>query len=131
MAKSKSKYIAIDFDGTCVTHEYPEIGKDIGSIPILKEIVENGHKLILFTMRHGEELDEAVNWFSDNGIKLYASQINPSQKFWTKSNKCYANIYIDDAALGCPVIMDENISDRVFVDWKKVREILKQTEIIK
>lgn len=26
----------IDFDDTCVTHEYPNIGKDIGAIPVLK-----------------------------------------------------------------------------------------------
>lgn len=44
-------YIAIDFDGTCVTPEYPEIGKDIGAVPVLKRLVENGHKLILHTMR--------------------------------------------------------------------------------
>ena len=40
-------YIAVDFDGTCVTHAYPEIGNDIGAVPILKRIVERGHKLIL------------------------------------------------------------------------------------
>ena len=44
-------YIAIDFDGTCVTHEYPNIGKDIGAIPVLKQLVKDGHKLILYTMR--------------------------------------------------------------------------------
>lgn len=44
-------YICIDFDGTCVTHEFPSIGKDIGAIPVLKELVKNNHKLILFTMR--------------------------------------------------------------------------------
>ena len=32
-------YICIDFDGTCVTHEFPSIGKDIGAIPVLKEMV--------------------------------------------------------------------------------------------
>lgn len=130
MAKNKSKYIAIDFDGTCVTHDYPSVGKDIGAIPILKEIVSNGHKLILFTMRDGDTLNDAIKWFNDNGIKLYASQINPSQKFWTKSNKCYANIYIDDAALGCPTLMDETLSDREFVDWVRVKEILKNDNII-
>ena len=41
--------IVIDFDGTCVTHEFPLVGKDIGAIPVLKKLVENGHNLILFT----------------------------------------------------------------------------------
>lgn len=40
--------ICIDFDRTCVTHEYPDIGKDIGSISVLNKIVSNGHNLILF-----------------------------------------------------------------------------------
>ena len=43
--------IGIDFDGTCVTHEFPRIGKDIGAVPVLKELIANGHDLILFTMR--------------------------------------------------------------------------------
>ena len=43
--------IVIDFDGTVVTHEFPKIGRDIGAVPVLKELVANGHRLILFTMR--------------------------------------------------------------------------------
>lgn len=43
--------IAVDFDGTCVTHEFPEVGKDIGAVPVLKELVKKGHKIILYTMR--------------------------------------------------------------------------------
>lgn len=43
--------IAVDFDGTCVTHEFPKVGKDIGAERVLKLLVENGHQLILHTMR--------------------------------------------------------------------------------
>jgi predicted mannosyl-3-phosphoglycerate phosphatase (HAD superfamily) len=43
--------IAVDFDGTCVTHEYPRIGRDIGAAPVLKRLTDAGHKLILWTMR--------------------------------------------------------------------------------
>ena len=43
--------IGIDFDGTCVKHAFPAIGDDIGAVPVLKELVDKGHKLILFTMR--------------------------------------------------------------------------------
>lgn len=126
MKKKKSDKLtfAIDFDGTCVTHEYPDIGKDIGAIPILQELVEKGHKLVLFTMRDGENLAAAINWFKENNITLYGSQYNPSQKFWTKSNKCYANVYIDDAALGCPLIYPEDAEAKPYVDWNKVRELL-------
>lgn len=45
--KIKPIVIALDFDGTCVSHKFPEIGKGIGAIPVLKELVAKGHKLIL------------------------------------------------------------------------------------
>lgn len=66
--------IGIDFDGTCVTHDYPRIGKDIGAVPVLKELVERGHKLILNTMRSGKELEDAVEWFKKM-ISLYMELI--------------------------------------------------------
>jgi len=53
--------ICIDFDGTCVSHEFPLIGKDIGAIPVLKELVEAGHKLILFTMRSDRKKKKKVD----------------------------------------------------------------------
>ena len=115
-------YIAVDFDGTCVTHEYPNIGKDIGAVPVLKKLTENGHKLILNTMRSGDELSDAVKWFEENEISLYGINNNPSQKFWTDSPKVYAHLYIDDAALGCPLKKDPTISDRPFVDWKVIEK---------
>ena len=123
-------YIAIDFDGTCVTHDYPRIGKDINAVNVLKKLVANGHKLILNTMRSGKELKEAINWFKENGIELYGANENPTQKKWTNSPKVYANLYIDDAALGCPLKMDLSISDRPFVDWEAVSCLLKDNGIL-
>ena len=123
-------YIAIDFDGTCVTHDYPRIGKDINAVNVLKKLVANGHKLILNTMRSGKELKEAINWFKKNDIELYVANENPTQKKWTNSPKVYANLYIDDAALGCPLKMDLSISDRPFVDWEAVSCLLKNNGIL-
>jgi hypothetical protein len=131
--------IAIDFDGTCVTHEFPRLGKDIGAVPVLKELISNGHRLILFTMRSDQYLKDAVNWFKKNEIALYGIQTNPTQSQWTKSPKAYAELYIDDAALGCPLLVDtiflddEKIqnSGRPYVDWGAVREILIEQKIIK
>lgn len=123
-------YIAIDFDGTCVTHDYPRIGKDIDAVNVLKKLVANGHKLILNTMRSGKELKEAINWFKKNDIELYGANENPTQKKWTNSPKVYANLYIDDAALGCPLKMDLSISDRPFVDWEAVSCLLKDNGIL-
>jgi hypothetical protein len=128
--------IAIDFDGTCVTHEFPNIGLDIGAAPVLKELVKNGHRLILFTMRsdrlqeslcdnpeiedvYGTFLTDAIKWFQKNDIPLYGIQKNPQQG-WTTSPKAYAHLYIDDAALGCPLRYDATLSKRPFVDWLAV-----------
>lgn len=134
--------ICIDFDGSVTTHSYPEIGKDIGAAPILKRLVANGHNLILWTMRSdgqkevilndgykihgGDFLTQAVNWFKDNEVPLYGIQRNPTQDSWTTSPKCYAQLFIDDAALGAPLKFDPAISDRPFLDWDKIEiELIK------
>lgn len=121
--------IGIDFDGTCVTHDYPRIGKDIGAIEVLKRLVEAGHKLILNTMRSGKELQDAIDWFNENGIELYGVNENPTQKRWTQSSKVYAHLYIDDAALGCPLRMNSDLSERPFVDWEVVSFLLEDNAI--
>lgn len=123
--------IGIDFDGTCVTHDYPAIGKDIGAVNVLKRLVNSGHKLILNTMRSGVKLQDAINWFKENGIELYGANANPTQKSWTQSPKVYAHLYIDDAALGCPLKMDSNLSDRPFVDWEVIERWLFDDGILK
>lgn len=122
-------YIAVDFDGTVVTHEYPYVGKDIGAVPVLKKLVENNHNIILFTMRDEKELEDAIKWFKDNDIPLFGINDNPDAK-WSSSRKVFANIYIDDMALGVPLKYDYNFSDRCFVDWEKVNIWLKNAGII-
>lgn len=72
--------ITIDFDGTCVTNEYPLIGKSIGAESVLKKLVQQGHKLILFTMRHDDYLLDAIEWFHKNNIKLYGVNKDPNQE---------------------------------------------------
>lgn len=114
--------IAIDFDGTMVTHDYPEIGKDIGAAPVIRALQDRGHKIILFTMRSRLPLSAAVDWCKDNGIELYGINENPTQNHWTTSPKPYAQIYIDDAALGVPLINNPALSHRPYVDWIKVAE---------
>lgn len=117
-------FIAIDFDGTCVTHDYPKVGKDIGAVPVLKKLTDSGHQLILNTMRSGKELNDAVQWFIDNDIPLCGVNENPTQKSWTASPKVYAHLYIDDAALGCPLMFDHAVSNRPFVNWKLVDQYI-------
>ena len=123
-----SLVFAVDFDGTCVTHEYPNIGKDIGAIPVLKRIISNGHKIILNTMRDKEKLSDAIHWFTENNIPLYGVNENPSQFSWTSSRKVYANFIIDDTALGCPLkYVDE---ERPYINWKLIEWMLEDKGII-
>ena len=121
--------IAIDFDGTCVTHEYPKIGKDIGAVDTLRALVANGHKLMLWTMRCNKELEEAMEWFDQNEISLWSVNENPTQN-WTTSPKQYAHLYIDDTALGCPLKYDPWLSKRPYVDWEQVNKYLTSNGII-
>lgn len=136
--------IAIDFDGTCVTHMFPKVGSDIGAQKVLKRLVENKHHLILYTMRSdvtdpqsddplivsiaGQYLSDAIQWFEKNEIPLYGIQSNPTQSQWTTSPKCYAELYIDDAALGVPLI--EPANSRPYVDWFAVEQLLTEKGIL-
>jgi len=143
--------IILDFDGTVVTHDFPKIGKDIGAQPVLKALVENGHKLILFTMRcntildlnkidffepndqegHIETyLDDAVNWFKENDIPLYGVQTNPTQHTWTSSPKAYGQLIIDDAALGCPLTFLPSFHSRPFVNWRSITQMLNEMNLL-
>jgi hypothetical protein len=128
--KYKDKIIAIDFDGTCVTHEYPKVGRFIGAQKVLKRLIDEGAKLILWTMRSNNKEDlfnnhltDAVDWFNENQIPLFGVNENPEQKIWTSSPKAYAHVYIDDAALGIPLVEGLN-GDRAYVDWEQVEEML-------
>ena len=127
--------IAVDFDGTIVTHEYPKIGKEIPwAIDTLKELIDNGHEIVLCTMRGHKEregqdlLQEAVDWLKEHGIELYGVNETPFQHTWTDSPKPYAHLYIDDSALGCPKKMDEKLG--VIVDWKEINSIFKKSGLI-
>ncbi len=97
--------IAIDFDGTIVEHKYPKIGEEIPfAVDTLKMLIRDHHKLILWTVREGELLDEAVQWCRDRGIEFYA--INRDYPEETTDNnphfsrKLKADVFIDDRNLG-------------------------------
>jgi hypothetical protein len=139
--------IAVDFDGTCVTHAFPNVGKEIGAPKVLKKLVEKGHQLILWTMRSdraelgetstedikdekGLFLTDAINWFKSHDIPLYGIQTHPTQHHWTTSPKCYSQLLIDDTALGCPLKFSSEISNRHYVDWDHVEDYLIQLNLI-
>ncbi len=96
--------IAVDFDGTIVTHEYPKIGREIPfAIDTLKRIQEEGHhQLILWTVREGELLQEAVEYCRAKGLEFYAVNNNyPEGEFIdNQPRKLSAELFIDDRNLG-------------------------------
>ena len=132
-------YIVLDFDGTVVKHRYPAVGEDIGAVPVLRKLVQNGHDLLLSTMRSRnsegvDTLQPALDWFASNDIPLFGVNENPDQKEWTSSPKVYGNIYIDDGALGAPLKVDE--TGIPYIDWSLtsihlyLRGLLTQEDII-
>ncbi len=135
--------ILVDFDGTCTTHDFPNVGHEIGAPEVLRDLVLAGNRLILFTMRSDNNgfkrpngtidhngLTDAINWFKENDIPLYGIQENPTQKSWTSSPKAYGQLIIDDICLGIPLMMDPKLSDRPFVDWAKCRVLMEEMGIL-
>lgn len=100
---SASLTIAVDFDGTIVENRYPDIGKPIlFAFESLKKLQEEGHRLILWTYRHGVKLDEAVEFCKKHGLEFYCiNKSYPEEEFDNSiSRKILADIFIDDRNMG-------------------------------
>ncbi|MBO5185730.1 MAG: hypothetical protein J6B91_01580 [Prevotella sp.] len=97
--------IAVDFDGTIVEHKYPKIGEEIPfATDTLKMLIKDHHKLILWSVREGELLDEAVEWCRNRGVEFYAvnrdypeETLSNNQHF---SRKLKVDMFIDDRNVG-------------------------------
>lgn len=112
----RSLIIAVDFDGTIVEDAYPQIGKpQLFAFETLKAMREERHRLILWTCRKGERLQEAVEFCRKNGIEFYAVNSNfPDEPLTPEdSPKIVADLYIDDRNLGG------------FPGWDQVWKVLK------
>ncbi len=95
--------IAVDFDGTIVEHAYPRIGKEmLFAFDTLKALQKKGHKLILWTFREGDSLEDAVQFCKEHGVEFYAVNKNFPEESYTdmSSRKVLADVYIDDRNLG-------------------------------
>ena len=97
-------FIAIDFDGTIVEHKYPRIGNEIPfAVETLKKLQRDGHKLILWSVRERELLDEAVEWCRERGLEFYSINSNYTEENKQHehfSRKLKADLFIDDRNLG-------------------------------
>ncbi len=97
--------IAVDFDGTIVEHKYPHIGKEIPfAFVTLKKMQSEHHRLILWTVREGDLLQEAVDFCRERGLEFYAVNSNyPEEEVGTCQSPCRkvnADMYIDDRNIG-------------------------------
>ena len=138
--------LGVDFDGTVVTHRFPEIGQDAPhAAEVLKRFIDRGYIIVLNTMRSDKNcydpvnkklipaglgkklgltttLEDAVDWFERNGIHLSGINTSPGQKLWTDSPKVYATHYIDDAAVGAP--MKRLGNDEMCIDWLTIERMI-------
>lgn len=97
--------IAVDFDGTIVEHRYPEIGRELPfATQTLKMLIDEGHKLILWTVREGQLLEDAVAWCRARGVEFYAVNKDFPEEDTEKnrhfSRKLKADVWIDDRNVG-------------------------------
>jgi hydroxymethylpyrimidine pyrophosphatase-like HAD family hydrolase len=94
--------IAVDFDGTIVEHEYPKLGAPIPfAIETLKQLQKDGHILIMWTVRTGPLLQEAIDYCAKNGLTFYAANKNyPEEDVSKASRKLNAELFIDDRNVG-------------------------------
>lgn len=121
--------IAIDFDGTIVEHKYPEIGEEIPfATDTLKMLTQAHHKLILWSVREGQLLEDAVNWCRARGVEFYAvnrdypeERIDNNNHF---SRKIKADIFIDDRNIGG--LLDWGMIYRMITEHKTVQNLLQE-----
>ena len=97
--------IAVDFDGTIVEHRYPAIGPEKPfATETLRMLMRDRHQLILWTVREGRLLDEAVVWCRERGVEFWAVNRDfPEEDI--ERNRDYArklrvDLFIDDRNIG-------------------------------
>lgn len=97
--------IAVDFDGTIVEHRYPSIGREIPfATDTLKMLIKENHRLILWTVREGNLLEEALEWCKNRGVTFYAVNRDYPEEEPQNNNhfsrKLKADLFIDDRNIG-------------------------------
>ncbi len=126
-----SLVIAIGFDGVCVKDKFPRIGEDIGAAHVLRKLTDTGHRLLLYTSRIDIKhvnpgvrvggiydrfyLTQALLWFEMNKIPVWSVNINPEVRSVNYSGKIHADLFIDNKALGSPLVSPFN--ERPYIDW--------------
>ena len=114
--------IAVDFDGTIVEHKYPKIGEEIPfATQTLQMLIKDGHRLILWSVREGALLQEAVDWCHQRGVDFWAVNRDYPEENGAESNnhfsrKLKADLFIDDRNIGG------------LPDWGQIYQMIKNHE---
>src|SRR5215467_3676952 len=113
----KSYHIAVDFHGTCVGHNYPDTGKTIDLAVYYLQKLQRFHELILWTCGNDKELQDAIAWFAEHKIELNDIAYFPVRGV---IRKVCADFFIDDKAIGTPLMPDPDNKGELIVDWQKL-----------
>lgn len=111
--------IAVDFDGTIVTHEYPNIGEELPfATETLRMLIRDRHRVILWSVREGKLLQDAIDWCRERGVEFYAVNRDYPEEEKEKNNhysrKLKADYFIDDRGIGG------------LPDWGQIYQIISQ-----
>ena len=122
--------IAVDFDGTIVEHEYPNIGREIPfATDTLKMLIKDHHKLILWSCREDQLLDDAINWCRERGVEFYVVNKDfPEEKVEYNnhfSRKLKADLFIDDRNIGG--LPDWGVIYDMVTHKKTYRQVIEET----
>ena len=123
--------IAVDFDGTIVEHEYPAIGKEIPfATETLRMLINDRHQLILWSVREGELLQEAIDWCHERGVDFYAINRDFPEEDVEKnihfSRKLKVDLFIDDRNIGG--LPDWGTIYRMVSENKTWRDIIRERQ---
>lgn len=102
----RAPIVCVDFDGTLATRAgaaYPAVGEDLGGVYWLTQLQRRGCVLILSTCRDGEALERVCAWLDEHCPGLFAAVNEQAPVSSIQSRKLYADVYVDDRALGAPI----------------------------
>lgn len=96
--------VCVDFDGILCDNKFPSIGRpNYEMISLVRQLIDTGQEVVLWTTRNGKELEDAVNWCEDYGLHFCAindqapsNKAEYKDKYPIETRKVYADIYIDD-----------------------------------
>lgn len=116
--KLKDIKICIDFDGTIVD-DFDLLSRQTkpNAFDVMKKLKAEGAYLVLWTLREGDRLMEALAYCVDNGVVFNSVNEIPIEMDYRRYNKTLrrkpdAHYFIDDRNIGG------------FIGWDKIEQIL-------